>query len=74
MAKNAFDKFINQAPKGAKKKEALRQEKRKIKQELKKKGEEERRLNEEKYRLITNKDSRNKAQEAREKDFGKKEY
>jgi 23S rRNA pseudouridine2605 synthase len=72
MAKNAFDKFINQAPKGAKKKEALRQEKRKIKQELKKKGEEERRLNEEKYRLITNKDSRNKAQEAREKDFGKK--
>ncbi len=34
MAKNAFDKFINKAPKGAKKKEALRQEKRKAKAEV----------------------------------------
>ncbi|QEC67305.1 pseudouridine synthase [Panacibacter ginsenosidivorans] len=72
MAKNAFEKFINQAPKGAKKKEALRQEKRKIKQELKKKGEEERRLNAEKYRLVTNRDVRNKVQNSGEKDFGKK--
>lgn len=53
MAKSAFEKFINQAPKGAKKKETFRQEKRKIKQELKQRGEEERKRNEEKYRLIT---------------------
>jgi 23S rRNA pseudouridine2605 synthase len=70
MAKNAFDKFINQAPKGAKKKEAIRQEKRKIKQELKKKGEDERKLNEEKYRLVTSKDIRNKKQETRSKEQG----
>ena len=53
MAKHAFDKFVNKAPKGAKKKEAIRQEKRKIKEELRKKGEEERRINEERYRQIT---------------------
>jgi len=74
MAKNAFDKFINQGPKGAKKKEAIRQEKRKIKQELKKKGEEERKLNEEKYRLVTNKDLRSKTQDSSEEKFGKKNF
>ena len=57
MAKHAFDKFVNKAPKGAKKKEAIRQEKRKIKEELRKKGEEERRINEERYRQITPKKS-----------------
>lgn len=57
MAKNAFDKFINKGPTGAKKKEAIRQEKRKIKQELRQKGEEERKANEERYRVVTSKDS-----------------
>ena len=37
MAKHAFDKFINKAASGAKKKEAIRQEKRKLKQEKREK-------------------------------------
>ena len=53
MAKSAFDKFINKAPSGARKKEAIRQEKKKMKLELKKRGEEERRHNEERFGLIT---------------------
>lgn len=63
MAKNAFDKFINKGATGAKKKEAIRQEKRKIKLELKKKGEEERRLNEERYRMVTSKDIKSREQQ-----------
>jgi 23S rRNA pseudouridine2605 synthase len=65
MAKNAFEKFMNKGPVGAKKKEAIRQEKRKIKQELKQRGEEERRLNEERYRMVINKASGSKEQRAR---------
>ena len=74
MAKNAFDKFINKGATGAKKKEAIRQEKRKIKLDLKKKGEEERKLNEDRYRLVTNRDARNKQQETSEEKFGKKNF
>lgn len=66
MAKNAFDKFINKGATGAKKKEAIRQEKRKIKLELKKKGEEERRLNEERYRMVTSKDVKKRAEEKKQ--------
>ena len=42
MAKHAFEKFINKAASGAKKKEAIRQEKRKAKQERREKFEERR--------------------------------
>ncbi|CAN5406906.1 hypothetical protein BH10BAC2_BH10BAC2_43660 [soil metagenome] len=66
MAKSAFDKFIDKGPKGAKKKEAIRQEKRKIKQELKKKGEDERRLNEERYRVVTSKDVKKREEEKKQ--------
>lgn len=52
MAKNAFDKFINKELKGAKKKEAYRQEKRQTKLELKKRGDELRRINEDRYKLV----------------------
>ena len=53
MSKTPFDKFINKELKGAKKKEAFRQEKRKAKVELKKRGDELRKINEDKYRLVT---------------------
>ena len=43
MAKNVFDKFINKEPKGAKKKELFKQEKRKLKKEASAAGEELRR-------------------------------
>jgi len=52
MSKSAFDKFINKELKGAKKKEAYRQEKRQTKLELKKRGDELRRINEERYKLV----------------------
>lgn len=42
MAKHAFEKFMNKAASGAKKKEAIRQEKRKLKQERREKFEEAR--------------------------------
>ena len=52
MAKHAFDKFMNKEASGAKKKEALRQEKRKIKAQLRAEGEEFRRKKLEKLRGI----------------------
>lgn len=52
MSKQAFEKFINKSS-GAKKKEAIRQDKRQIKAELKAKGEEMNRQNEDKYRMVT---------------------
>lgn len=52
MSKQAFEKFINKNS-GARKKEAIRQEKRQIKAELKARGEEARQRNENKYRLVT---------------------
>ena len=53
MAKNAFEKFSNKVVKGAKKKEAIRQEKRKVKAQLRAEGEEFRRKKLEKLRGIT---------------------
>jgi 23S rRNA pseudouridine2605 synthase len=47
MAKHAFEKFINKTASGAKKKEAIRQEKRKAKQERREKFEETRNKNQE---------------------------
>ena len=44
MSKLAFEKFINKSATGAKKKEALRQEKKKIKAEARAEGEEKRRI------------------------------
>jgi len=52
MAKHAFDKFMNKEVTGAKKKEALRQEKRKVKAQLRAEGEEFRRKKLEKLRGI----------------------
>ncbi len=49
MAKHAFDKFMNNEPKGAKKKEMVRVEKRKAKQEARAVGEQKRR---EKYEKL----------------------
>lgn len=42
MSKQGFEKFIHKSQSGAKKKEAIRQEKRKVKAELREKGEEHR--------------------------------
>jgi 23S rRNA pseudouridine2605 synthase len=53
MSKQAFEKFINKSKSGAKKKEAIRQEKKRIKAELKAQGEELRKRNEERYRMVT---------------------
>ncbi len=53
MSKNSFDKFINPKVTGAKKKEAIRQEKKKVKTELREKGVAERKQNEAKYGLVT---------------------
>jgi len=53
MSNSGFKKFINPEPKGAKKKEAIRQEKRKIKAELRAAGEEARRRKWEQQRGIT---------------------
>ncbi len=64
MAKHAFDKFINKAASGAKKKEAIRQEKRKLKQEKREKIQELRNKKQE---------TRIKAQDARNKEQGKYE-
>lgn len=77
MGKQGFEKFINKEVKGAKKKEALKQQKRKAKAELRQRGEEERQRNFEKYRVVTkdNKtvsDKKTKAKFAPEKGIGKK--
>ena len=64
MSKGSFDKFINPKPSGAKKKEAIKQEKKKVKAEARSKADEERKINEAKYGLVT-KESREK--EARDK-------
>src|SRR6266542_3725703 len=60
MAKHAFDKFINKAASGAKKKEAKRQEKRKLKQEKREKIQELR--NKKQETRIKEQDARNKEQ------------
>ncbi len=53
MAKHAFDKFMNKPISGAKKKEAIRQEKRKAKQEIRARIDEKRRQNEERFKAVT---------------------
>ncbi len=53
MKKSSFEKFINPKVGGAKKKEALRQEKKKVKAELRQQGDAERKQNEAKYGLVT---------------------
>ncbi len=53
MSKQSFEKFINPKVTGAKKKEAIRQEKKKVKAELREKDVDERRRNESKYGLVT---------------------
>ncbi len=50
---SSFEKFINPKVTGAKKKEAIRQDKKKIKAELRTKDKEERIRNEEKYGVVT---------------------
>lgn len=52
MSKKPFEKFINKEPKGAKKKEAIRQQKRKAKEESRKIGDEIRRKQAEKYQAV----------------------
>ncbi len=53
MSKSAFEKFINPKVSGAKKKEAIRQEKKKVKAEIRSKSVVERKQNEAKYGLVT---------------------
>ena len=53
MSKQSFEKFINPKIGGAKKKEAIRQEKKQVKSELREKDVEERKRNEAKYGLVT---------------------
>ncbi|WP_235921014.1 pseudouridine synthase [Foetidibacter luteolus] len=65
MAKHAFDKFMNKEATGAKKKEALRQEKRKAKAQLRAEGEEFRRKKLEKLRGIENKEQGTRKREIR---------
>ncbi len=78
MSKEAFDKFINPKISGAKKKEAVRQEKRKTKAEARSKADERRKENEAKYGWVTKenkeKQTRDERQDARfkEQDSGYK--
>jgi 23S rRNA pseudouridine2605 synthase len=69
MSKGAFDKFINPKISGAKKKEAIKQEKKKAKTEARAKVNEERKRNEAKYGLVTKeskeKGTRGEGQETR---------
>lgn len=53
MSTKPFEKFIKKEVKGAKKKEAIRVEKKKAKEEARAHGEEIRKRNEEKYRVVT---------------------
>ncbi len=68
---SSFEKFINPKISGAKKKEAIRQEKKKVKAELRGKEEIERKQNEAKYGLVTkeskNQEPRIKIQDSRDK-------
>jgi 23S rRNA pseudouridine2605 synthase len=68
MAKHAFEKFMNKAASGAKKKEAIRQEKRKAKQERREKFEE--RKNKKQETKFEGQESKFKKQEPR---FGEQE-
>ncbi|HEX6914345.1 MAG TPA: pseudouridine synthase [Chitinophagaceae bacterium] len=52
MSKKPFEKFINPGLKGAKKKEAIRQQKRKLKEEARLRGEEFRKKEAEKYQAV----------------------
>lgn len=52
MSKKPFEKFIKPELKGAKKKEAIRQQKRKLKEEARQRGEEFRRKEAEKYQAV----------------------
>lgn len=61
MGKQAFEKFINNEPKGAKKKEAFRQEKKRLKAEAKAIGDQRRKEKWEKQRGILPDDTRNAA-------------
>jgi len=69
MSKGAFDKFINPKITGAKKKEAIKQEKKKAKTEARAKAGEERKRNEAKYGLVT-RESKEKG--TRDKEQGSK--
>jgi 23S rRNA pseudouridine2605 synthase len=62
MAKHAFEKFINKGVSGAKKKEAIRQEKRKAKQERREKFEERNRKQESNLRVEKKKHSPSNSQ------------
>src|SRR3954453_1103413 len=77
MSKGAFEKFITPKVSGAKKKEAIKQEKKKAKAEVRAKGEEERKRNEVKYGLVTRdskeRESKNKIQDTKDKGFRNKE-
>lgn len=68
---SSFEKFINPKISGAKKKEAIRQEKKKVKAELRSKEDWERKQNETKYGLVTkeskNQEPRIKIQDSRDK-------
>jgi 23S rRNA pseudouridine2605 synthase len=70
MSKGAFEKFITPKVSGAKKKEAIKQEKKKAKAEVRAKVEEERKKNEAKYGLVTreskDREARNKRQDTRD--------
>lgn len=70
MSKQPFEKFINKADTGAKKKEVIRREKKQFKAELKAKGDEMNRQNEDKYRTVTS-DNRRKPEEENPKSKGK---
>ncbi len=58
MGKQSFEKFINPKVTGAKKKEAIRQEKKKVKAELREKDADERKRNADKYGLVTKENKR----------------
>ncbi|HXL56289.1 MAG TPA: S4 domain-containing protein, partial [Chitinophagaceae bacterium] len=63
MAKHAFEKFINKDLTGAKKKEAIRQQKRKLKQEARARGEERRKQKSEQQRGVWNKEQNTKKEQ-----------
>lgn len=73
MSKKPFEKFINPKLEGAKKKEAIRQQKRKLKEEARLRGEEFRRKEAEKYQAVGTKYGNAPEQRGKQSAVGRKQ-
>jgi 23S rRNA pseudouridine2605 synthase len=74
MSKKPFEKFIKPELKGAKKKEAIRQQKRKLKEEARLRGEQFRKKEAEKYQAVGTRYGNTPDQKDKQPDSGSKRY